>query len=74
MAGDAELPDRAVDSEGSGLKDAVDSSILKECEALRVLVHQMSNPDPEPETQELLVRKHKAEVDVIVAKRQKTQG
>ena len=34
MAGDADLPDMAVDSEGSGLKDAVDSSVLKECEAL----------------------------------------
>ena len=74
MGGDATLPDMTVDSEGSGLKDAVDNSILKECEALRVLVHQMSKPDPEPETQELLVRKHKAEVDVIDAKRQKTQG
>ena len=64
----------AVDGKGSGLKDAVDSSVLKECEALRVLLHQGFNPDPVAETQELLVKKHKAEVDVIVAKRQKTQG
>ena len=74
MAGDAELLDMAVVSEGSGLKNAVESSILKECEALRVLLHQMCNPDPVAENQEMLVRKHKAEVDMIVAKRQKTQG
>ena len=74
MAGDAESPNMAVDSEGSGSKNDVDSSILKECEALRVLLHQMSNPDPVAENQEMLLRKHKAEVDLIVAKRQKTQG
>ena len=74
MAGDAELPDMAVDSEGSGSKNAVDTSILKECEALRVLLHQVFNPDPVAGNQEMLVRKHKAEIDVIVAKRQKTQG
>ena len=65
---------RAIDSEGSGLTDVVENSFLSEVEALRVLIHQMSNLDPEPETQELLVRKHKAELDCIVAKRQKTQG
>ena len=74
MAGDAELPDMAVDSEGLGSKSAVDRSILKECEALRVLVHQVLNPDSVAENQEMLVRKHKAEIDVIVAKFQKTQG
>ena len=46
----------------------------QESEALRVLLHQVFNPDPVAETPEFLVRKHKAEVDVIVAKRQKTQG
>ena len=67
MAGDAESPNMAVDSEGSSSKNDVDSSILKECEALRVLL-------PVAENQEMLLRKHKAEVDLIVAKRQKTQG
>ena len=80
MANDAELPDMAIDSDSSGLKDvvgaglAVDKSHMQELEMFRILFNQMNNPDPEPETQELLVRKHKAELDCIVAKRQKTQG
>ena len=49
----------------------VDNSHMQELEMFRILFNQMKNPDPEPETQELLVRKHKVELDNIYAKREK---
>ena len=74
MATDTELPDMAVDGEGLGAGPAVDNSLLQEVEVLRVILQQMSNPDPVRETQESLLRKHKVVLDSIQVKRQMTQG
>ena len=74
MATDTELPDVAVDGEGLGGGPAVDNSHMQELEMFRILCNQLNNPDPEPETPELLVRKHKVELDSIHVKRQETQG
>ena len=74
MATDTELPEMAVDNEGLGAESALDTSHMQELEMWRILFNQMSNPNPEPETQDLLVKKHNADLECIVAKRQKTQG
>ena len=72
MAIDTELPDMAVDSEGPA-EDEDNRILLQAVEALRIIVNQVNNPDPEPEMQDSLMRKHRDESQLIQAKRQKTQ-
>ena len=74
MATDTKLPDMAVDREGLGAGPTVDKSHMQELAMLCIFANQVVKPDPEPETQELLLRKHKVELDNIYAKRQKAQG
>ena len=45
---------------------------MPELEMWRILFN--NNPNPEPETQDLLVKKHNTDLECIVAKRRKTQG
>ena len=77
MAADTELPLMAVDSEG--LETGENRRLMmQELHMIRALLQHLNNPDPEPEKQATLMKKHQEDLHDFhckaEAKRKKTQG